>query len=366
MLKLDYNDADNVTFENMHVTGGGYTIYSQPHKYQMTNITFRNITIGNTYKYGPLYKSKPDGWNGAIHENVELATKLYVGSVWMEGNSLHLSVTNDTNEEKVLKVLLSDGTVKEYTIRKCPNYKEFTEETTYESLPFDQEIIIDNVKPSNVRCYDGDTLIRTHVFFGEPKTITKISIETSIKRDYVKDMDALDVTGGVIKATYSDSTVEYINITPSMITGFDNSTLGSKKITISYQNKSIQYPINIIPVPRTLETIKISSVPKVVEYIKDVDVIDVTGGVIEATYSDSSIEYIEITPDMVSGFDNKTLGKKEITVTYQDKTTSYTIKIVNEIIDTPNNSLIEGKILFVLAGIMFILLLKFIDSKEKN
>ena len=254
MLKLDYNDADNVSFENMHINGGGYTIYSQPMAFKMTNISFKNISVGCTYRFGPLYKAslveQDYGWNGAKHENTEETSNLYLGSVWKQNNSLHLSVTNDTNEEKSLKVVLSDGSTKQYTIPKCPKFKEFTTGMKYDDFPFDKEIVIDGIDSSYVQCYDGDTLIRTQVLSSEgitEKTLQSISMKSNpTKLEYIQNKETLDVTGGKITATYSDNSTQDIDITLNMVSGFDNSTIGSKEITVTYNEKTTTFNVNIV------------------------------------------------------------------------------------------------------------------------
>ena len=354
MLKLDYNDADNVTFENMHINGGGYTMYSQPMTFTMTNISFKNITIGCSYRYGPLYKASladhDYGWNGATHENIELATNLYVGSVWKEGNSVHLSVTNDTNEEKTLKVLLSDGTSKQYTIPKCPLYSEFTSATTYDSFPFDKEIVIDEVDTDYIQCYDSDSLIRTQVLSTgtvEEKTLQSIEIKTNpTKLEYIQDTEQLDLTGGKITATYSDNSTQDIDITSDMVSGFNNSTVGNKTITVTYNGKQTTFNINIVAKTVeevTLQSIEMKTNPTKLEYIQDTEQLDLTGAKITATYSDNSTQDIDITSDMVSGFNNSTVGNKTITVTYNGKQTTFNINIVAKTVEEVTLQSIEMK-----------------------
>ena len=80
-----------------------------------------DINVGCARWYGVLYPSTsvPQGdyeKNNIIYNNVEDSENLYVGSVWKEGNDVHLSVTNDTNSEKNLKLVLQEklgGTKKE-------------------------------------------------------------------------------------------------------------------------------------------------------------------------------------------------------------------------------------------------------------
>lgn len=57
------------------------------------------------------------------------------------------------------------------------------------------------------------------------------------------------------------------------------------------------------------------------------DELDVTGAVITATYSDSTTADVNVTAAMCSGFDSATAGEKTVTVTYQTKTTTFTVTV---------------------------------------
>jgi len=62
---------------------------------------------------------------------------------------------------------------------------------------------------------------------------------------------------------------------------------------------------------------------------KNGDSIDVTGGKIRATMRDNSYKDVNITADMLSGYDSSTEGAETITVTYGGKTTTFTITVDN-------------------------------------
>ena len=61
---------------------------------------------------------------------------LYVGSVWKDETGIHLSVTNDTKEERTLKIVTDKG-VFQKTIPACPSGKEVATAKSCELLPFD-------------------------------------------------------------------------------------------------------------------------------------------------------------------------------------------------------------------------------------
>ena len=156
-----------------------------------------DIKVGCARWYGVLYPSTsvPQGdykKNNIIYNNVEDSENLYVGSVWKEGNDVHLSVTNDTNSEKNLKVELSNGEVKEFKIKACPSGKtwwnkggavqESYDKYTYDDMPFDIDISVGNTQW--IKCYDGNELIRTQSFENEKEpeptfTLNKYKIKNN-------------------------------------------------------------------------------------------------------------------------------------------------------------------------------------------
>ncbi len=58
--------------------------------------------------------------------------------------------------------------------------------------------------------------------------------------------------------------------------------------------------------------------------------IDVSGGTLSVTYYSGESEIIEITPDMVSGFDGTKLGYQKISITYDDKTCEVMTAVVEK------------------------------------
>ncbi len=81
------------------------------------------------------------------------------------------------------------------------------------------------------------------------KVLTGISIKTKpAKTSYKKDNEDLDLTGGIITLKYDDNTTEDIAMTSTQVevTGFSNTTLGKKVLTVKYGNKSTTYEIEII------------------------------------------------------------------------------------------------------------------------
>lgn len=80
---------------------------------------------------------------------------------------------------------------------------------------------------------------------------------------------------------------------------------------------------------KTVKSINVKTMPTKTEYKQNKENLDLTGGIIEVTYEDNSKSEISMTSNeiTVNGFDNKTLGKNTISVTYKNKTVQFDVTI---------------------------------------
>ena len=152
MLQLEFANAKDILFQDCIVNGGGYSIYAVS-KYEglsFDNVAFQGIRFGAAKKYGVFY-TKIDP--AIAIEDVSATDSLYIGSVWKENGETHLSVTNDTNQERTLLVY-TDQDEYTYTIPACPLGSEMTEDMVYNEMPFDMDIVIPE-DCQYVVCYDN-------------------------------------------------------------------------------------------------------------------------------------------------------------------------------------------------------------------
>ena len=233
--------------------------------------------------------------------------------------------------------------------------------------------------------------------------LQSIKIKTEPTKTKYKYGEALDITGGQISAIKSSGKAENIDITTSMVSGYNPNKLGKQTITITYKGKKAQYSVEVedyikdikltnpnkliykvnekmnltggkvtpvmasgiaspaIPMTNTDVTItgfdtttvgakivkvsykgisktfgitvedgysemKIKTLPTKTEY-KYGESLDLTGGTIEITKDSGTKETINITKDMVSGYNSKKLGAQILTVTYQGLTQQFVVKV---------------------------------------
>ena len=77
--------------------------------------------------------------------------------------------------------------------------------------------------------------------------------------------------------------------------------------------------------------IEIATYPTTVQYTVGADVLDLTGATLAVKYEDGSIKTVDITADMVSGFDSSTTGTVRINVTYEGHSTWFNVSIVSRV-----------------------------------
>lgn len=137
-----------------------------------------------------------------------------------------------------------------------------------------------------------------------------------------------------------DERTYYIDFTDDMIKSFDPNTLGEQTLVIEYNGKTWSHKIKIIEDNRELQSVFLSPVPAKKEY-KTGESLDLGNAKLNAVYKNVNTgetetdKNIEITSDMISGFDTSTEGEKEVTVTFTDAkgrtaSTSFNITVVEE------------------------------------
>ena len=239
----------------------------------------------------------------------------------------------------VVKAKYSDETLKEitdYTIKNGTNLVENQSSITieYQGKTITQEIEVKAKEPE--------------------KAITSINVKAKpTKTEYIQNKEELDLTGGIIEAIYNDGSKTNVPMNSSdvIVSGFNNKVLGKNTITVEYEKKTAQFDIEIKAeeqkpsVEKTITAISIKTKPAKTEYIQNKEQLDLTGGSIEVTYSDGSKTEISMNSSdvIVSGFNNKVLGKNKITVTYKEKTAQFDIEIKEEKKDDDNKGNVDVK-----------------------
>lgn len=164
----------------------------------------------------------------------------------------------------------------------------------------------------------NDYLKNATVYFncsGIPNTVIGIEItKLPNKIKYIENTETLDLAGGVLTLYYDGGEAYGIDLATLTAEGFDNSVFGKQTITVKYGNYLASFEIEIIYRPMTF--VAVATVPSKLEYNVGEEV-DLTGGKIAVGYPEGSYEILDITTDMVSGYDSSKTGIQILTVNYK-------------------------------------------------
>lgn len=125
---------------------------------------------------------------------------------------------------------------------------------------------------------------------------------------------------GKIAVYYIGGRIDYVDITPSMIKGFDNKSLGLKEATITYEGFEIVLSYEVVD-----DSIKYISAEIPSIHIND----EFPNATLHVTYNSGEVENVLLTSDIVTGFDTTTLGYKTITINYKDYQFNTTYRVYN-------------------------------------
>ena len=146
------------------------------------------------------------------------------------------------------------------------------------------------------------------------------------KLDY-KYGESLDLTGGTIEVTKESGAKEIINMTSSMVSGYNSKTIGNQILTVTYEGITKQFSVNVKDYITKLKVIPPTKTKY--EYGED---IDLTGGKVSLVTASGKIEEtVDLTAAMISGFESKKEGTQNINVSYKGFNSSFNVNVKDTI-----------------------------------
>ena len=169
--------------------------------------------------------------------------------------------------------------------------------------------------------YDG--LSQTFPVTVEDYELNSLFITPPTKRNYEYG-ESLDLTGGKVTTKMASGAIkESTNMTASMISGFDNTKVGSQKITVTYDGKSNSFTISV---KDSIKGISMNTQPNKTNYDFGAN-LDVSGATITVVKS-SGITVIPVTSNMISEYNPKNAGTQVIKVSYGGFTTNFIVNVL--------------------------------------
>ena len=155
-------------------------------------------------------------------------------------------------------------------------------------------------------------------------TIESIELSSPLTKTTYYVGESIDLSGGILTLTYNNGKTETVSTTANGVTytGFSTNLAGENKtLTIKYKRKTVTTKYTVIDASIAVTTEFKTS------YVIGEE-LDVSGGQITVTYGDGKTpDIINITKDMITGFNSSSVGAGSLTITYQGKTTfvAYTV-----------------------------------------
>ena len=156
-------------------------------------------------------------------------------------------------------------------------------------------------------------------------TLVSISLNTTNVKKTYNYGEALDLTGLVVNANYSNNTfLAVTDYTTNPANGTVLNEVGNVNITVSYQNLSEQFSI-VVNKSLTGITLNTELVKK--EYVQG-EALDLTGLVVTANFDNNSTEVVtNYTTNPANGATLETIGNQNVVVTYSNKTAEFVVTV---------------------------------------
>ena len=336
--KYKYNENLDVTTGQLEITKGSGTTTipitsNMVTGYDKTKLGDQELTVtygGKTQKY-------------------TVNVKDYVTGISITPNA----ITGTYNDE--IEKLINDNDIS-YTVTyakagaKSPVALTESMVTGYNKTSLTDQNLTVTYTDQDTNSYTNGKTFTTNLSVKLENEISKVTITKPTKTEY-NHGDQIDLTGGKITLTYTDGTTKEEPITSATITEKDGGALNmnptiseygkdnkvSKTLTLKYTaNNGIigttSYPITIT---NTIQSVAIETLPTKVKYnVKET--LDTTGGKLKITRATGTTEIIDITKEMISGFDSsKENTKLPLTISYTEngitKTTTFTVSVEDPI-----------------------------------
>ena len=210
-----------------------------------------------------------------------------------------------TTENVVVNGPVTKDMVIGYDINGQDDTQNLKVEFTYDNVKYEDNIVL------NLRDY-----------------ITDLDITKPNKLEY-KIGEMLDLDGGKIKPIMaSERSASIVDMTDGRVSidGFDSSVEGTVIVVIEFGGIRKEFEVKIIDL---VTAIRLKNLPHKLEYELGEN-INLDGGKLEITKESLNVEEIDITEDMISGFDKNKEGNQEITITYKGFTEKFNVNVVKK------------------------------------
>ncbi|MGI6213045.1 MAG: MBG domain-containing protein [Christensenellales bacterium] len=177
--------------------------------------------------------------------------------------------------------------------------------------------------------------------------VISIAINTEpAKKNYIEGED-LVLDGGYINVNYDIGDPAIKEITPDMISGYDKTEVGEQTVRVTYEGHTASYKVNVRA--KALMEMRIEQPVSDDLYTAD-DEVSLEGGKLRLIYDNGTHEIVNMTAledmDVTYNLAGAVGGKTTVTLSYQGKSTSFIVNVVENSITSHrlirNNNTIDS------------------------
>ena len=152
-----------------------------------------------------------------------------------------------------------------------------------------------------------------------------IAMKTNPTKVEYKYGEDLDLTGAVIAVSMRSGTTQDVNVTSSMISGYNKNQLDEQTVTVTHVGLTTTFKVTVVDF---VSGIEMKNLPAKVSY-KYGEELDVAGGKINVVKASGAKQEVALVASMVSGYNKNQIGEQTLTVTHLEKTTTFKVNVVD-------------------------------------
>ena len=151
------------------------------------------------------------------------------------------------------------------------------------------------------------------------KALDSIFMEPPADPRYYKNTETIDLSEVILILIYDDGSVETMELSSEMVSGFVPGVVGTQSLTVTYGGKTCSFDITVYDVAE----ISVVQLPAKTEYVQG-QPINPYGGMMTVTYTDGVTGEIALNAAEFS-YDQTATGTVSVTVTYEGKTDTFPV-----------------------------------------
>lgn len=147
------------------------------------------------------------------------------------------------------------------------------------------------------------------------------------KTIYAEGDKGIELDGCKLKINYNNGSSQIIDVLQDMVSGFDAYKLGQQTIRVDYCGFVAEFEIIVKEKPITF--IALGLLPDRTIYALGQE-IDMTGAQLAVCHTDGSFKTVDVTADMVSGYDPNVLGVQVLGICYNGYTAQFNVTVIQK------------------------------------